>query len=180
MSRAPARAVFGLSGVALLSLVACGRGGGPIDPPPTCELELGTAGQGGTGFEAMPLAATLVPGAQGGFHVWLSYRIKGAAPGAVKAAHTVRRESDGKLLSRGDRKLEVGAGAGDGWWQSEGATPAFLCPTPLGVSVIDEHAVFEVTLLAEDGSEMAKRQVKTQLVCPTDGQAAFCQNICKG
>jgi hypothetical protein len=131
------------------------------------------------GFEPMPAAATLVPGAQGGFHVWLSYRIKGA-DGAVKASHTVRRESDGKLLSRGDRRLEVADAGTDGWWQSDSATPAFLCPTPLGVSVIDEHAVFEVNLFAEDGSELATQQVKTQLVCPTDAQAAFCMSICQG
>jgi hypothetical protein len=131
------------------------------------------------GFVDMPGAATLVPGAQGGFHVWLSYRVKGAE-GAIKASHTVRRESDGKLLSRGERRLEVGA-AGEGeWWQSETATPAFLCPTPLGVSVIDVAAVFQVTLTDEAGEELATQQVKTQLVCPTDSQAEFCQRICKG
>lgn len=162
--------------LALWVAAACGPGPDPM--PSTVELELGSSPAAGMGFEAMPGAATLTPGAQGGFHVWLSYRVKGA-DGVVKAAHTVRRESDGKLLSRGERKLEVSGAEGE-WWQSEAATPTFLCPTPLGVSVIDVHAVFEVTLLGEDGGELVKQQVKTQLVCPTDGQAEFCQRICTG
>lgn len=182
MKRAPAMVVIGLAG-ALLS--GCGvppkqgADGGGAGGGGTAELALGTAQTDGTGFVEMPVAAVLTPGAQGGFHVWLSYRVRGTS-GAVKAAHTVRRESDGKLLSRGERRLEVGGVGEGGWWQSDTATPAFLCPTPLGVSVIDEHAVFEVRLLAEDGSELATQQVKTQLVCPADGQAAFCMNICKG
>lgn len=139
---------------------------------------VGSAPEAGTGFEAMPGAATLRPGSQGGFHVWVSYRVKGGA-GPYKADHTVRRASDGKLLSRGERRLELGAAGDDGWRQSEAATPAFLCPTPLGVSAIDVDAVFEVTLFAE-GVAVAKQQVKTRLECPTDDQAAFCRQICMG
>ena len=102
-------------------LMACGRVPDPMNP--AVELELGTASSTGMGFLDMPAAATLVPGAQGGFHVWVSYRIKGAS-GTVKANHTVRRESDGKLLSRGERKLEVGAVGEGELWESELATPA--------------------------------------------------------
>lgn len=168
--------------VLLVVAGACGPGNPPPPPPPSqCELTLGSAPTGGTGFAEMPLAATLVPGAQGGFHVWLSYRIKGAGEaGVLKAAHTVRREADGKLFSRGERRLELSAPGADGWWESDLATPAFLCPTPIGVSVIGEQAIFEVTLFAEDGTEMAKQQVRSQLTCPTGGQAEFCQRICTG
>ena len=157
--------------------VACDRV--PEPPATEVELELGSAPAAGFGFTDMPGVATLMPGSQGGFHVWLSYRVKGAQ-GEVKASHTVRRESDGKLLSRGERRLEVSAEGDAGWWQSEAATPAFLCPTPLGVSVIDVPAVFQVVLTGEDGAELATQQAKTQLQCPTDGQAEFCQQICKG
>jgi hypothetical protein len=161
-------------------LLGLGMGCGvPPDPNP-CELELGTAGEGGAGFVAMPSTAVLAPGAQGGFHVWLGYRIKNAPPGTVKAAHTVRRESDSKLLSRGERKLEVGLAGDDGFWTSEMATPAFLCPSPLGVSVIDVPAVFEVTLTDEAGEQLDVQQVKTTLTCPEDAQKDFCLRICAG
>jgi len=165
--------------LALCLTAACGISPRPDAGGLEVELELGSAAPAGTGFTPMPAEATLVPGAQGGFHVWLSYKVKGTE-GAVKAAHTVRREGDGKLLSRGERRLEVAAVEEGGWWQSDGATPAFLCPTPLGVSVIDVSAIFEVTLFSEDARELVKQQVKTQLKCPTDGQADFCQRICKG
>lgn len=163
--------------LALCVLAACG----PPEQPPAAgvELVIGSAPEAGQGFEAMPGAATLRPGAQGGFHVWVSYRVKGGA-GPFKAQHTVRREADGKLLSRGERRLVLGAAGDDGWRQSEAATPAFLCPTPLGVNAIDEDAVFEVTLLADEGVELVKRQVKTKLQCPVGDQADFCQRICKG
>jgi hypothetical protein len=151
-----------------------------MDP---CQLELGTAtpDAGGVGFAEMPAEATLVPGAQGGFHIWVSYRVKGAAPGTtLTASHTVRRVSDMKLLSRGSRKLDIETLGQDGWWQSDTATPAFLCPAPLGVSIIDEHAIFEVILTSSDGTEMGRQLVETQLKCPTDGQADFCMRICTG
>ncbi len=164
--------------LALCLAAACGGPGPPDSGNTGVELTLGSALADGTGFAAMPAEATLVPGAQGGFHVWLSYRVKGAE-GSLKAAHTVRREDDGKLLSRGERRLDVTA-VEAGWWQSETATPAFLCPTPLGVSVIDVDVVFEVTLLDAAANELVKQQVKTKLKCPTDAQADFCQRICKG
>jgi hypothetical protein len=157
---------------ALLFAAACGR-------PEQCHLALGSAPQGGSGFQAMPLDATLVPGAQGGFHVWLGYRIQGAPPGTVTASHVVRRERDGKLLSRGERRLELGPGAADGWWQSDAATPAFLCPTPLGVSVIGETATFEVKLRA-GGVDLATDSATARLLCPQDAQADFCTRICQG
>lgn len=162
----------------VLVTVACGTGGDKGDAG--LELQLGTADATGTMFADMPAAATLTPGAQGGFHVWLSYRLKNVVGHELRALHVVRRESDGKLLSRGERLLEPGEVAQGEWWQSEMATPAFLCPTPLGVSVIDETAVFEVTVNGEDGAPLATQQVKTRLTCPTDGQAQFCQQICKG
>ena len=161
----------------LLALFAgCGR---PPDPG-ACELALGTAAGDGVTFADMPAAATLTPGAQGGFHLWLDYRIKNAPMGAVTAAHTVRREPDGKLLSRGERKLEVGVAGDDGWWLPDAATPAFLCPTPLGVSVIDTPAVFEVTLTDADGNILATEQAHTRIECPDDAQKDFCLRVCAG
>ena len=162
--------------IAALALAACGP---PPEPLP-CELELGTADATGAKFAPMPAAVTLTPGAQGGFHVWLDYRIKDAPAGTVTAAHTVRRESDGKLLSRGERKLTVGAAGEGGWWESDAATAAFLCPTPLGVSVIDVQAVFEATLTDADGRTLATQQARTQLQCPADAQNEFCLRVCAG
>ena len=161
--------------LAVLVLAGCGK---PIDPA-AGELALGTSPQDGTGFAEMPLEAQMTPGAQGGFHVWLAYRIKNAPLGTLKAAHQVRRASDGKLLSRGERKLEVGVPGDDGWWQSDTATPVFLCPTPLGVTVIDLAATIEVTLTDSDGSTFDTQTVSTKLVCPA-AQLDSCQRICTG
>ncbi|HEX2551855.1 MAG TPA: hypothetical protein VHK64_09710 [Nocardioidaceae bacterium] len=162
--------------LAVVLLAGCGKG--HVDPP-ACELALGTALQSGTGFVEMPLETEMTPGGQGGFHVWLAYRIKNAPEGSLKASHEVRRESDGKLLSRGDRKLEVTGYDDDGWWTSDTATPAFLCPTPLGVTVIDLPATIDVTLSDADGNTLATQRVSTKLVCPA-AQLDSCQRICTG
>ena len=163
----------------LCVLAGCGPARDPDPPPGDVELVVGSAPETGMGFEAMPGAATLRPGAQGGFHVWVSYRVKGGS-GPFNAGHTVRRAADGKLLSRGERRLELGAAGDDGWRQSEAATPAFLCPTPLGLNAIDVDAVFEVTLFDERAAAVAKQQVTTKLECPSGDQADFCRQICKG
>ena len=108
-------------------------------------LTLGTAATDGSGFEALGGDATLVPGAQGGFHIWLKYRISGMAPETVKVHRESRRVSDDALVLLADGSVDVGAAGEDGWWQLPAAQPSFMCPTPIGIGVIDERMVFEVT-----------------------------------
>src|SRR3954463_9139327 len=59
---------------------------------------------------------TLVEGAQGGFHVWMQYAVRGLPPGTVTLERSAHRASDGAvvLVYRGD--IDVGAADDDGWW----------------------------------------------------------------
>ena len=86
-----------------------------------------------------------------------------------------------KLFSRGERKLEIGAaGRRTGGGRAATATPAFLCPTPLGVSVIDVACGLRGDAHREDGTELAKQQVKTQLSARPTGRPSSARDICKG
>jgi hypothetical protein len=161
------------------ALVGCGGSGQPAG---SAMLTLGTAATDGSGFEALGGDATLVPGAQGGFHIWLKYRISGMAPEAVKVHRESRRVSDDALVLLADGSVDVGApGPEDGgWWQLPQAQPSFMCPTPIGIGVIDERMVFEVTITTEAGAPLAKSSAEATVHCPDGDQAAFCAKICAG
>ncbi|HWE30671.1 MAG TPA: hypothetical protein VHB97_21840 [Polyangia bacterium] len=168
------------------ALIACacalvGCGGGPTQPPPgDAMLALGTAATDGSGFVALGGDATLVPGAQGGFHIWLKYRVAGMAPATVKVHRESRRVSDDALVLLADGTQDVGAPGDDGWWELPTAMPSFMCPTPIGINVIDERIVFEVTLTTMDGAPLAKSSAEATVHCPDGTQAAFCAKICSG
>src|SRR4051812_4115325 len=77
-------------------LAACGN---PTPQPPAMgSIALGTTTLDGTGFLPLEGDQILVPGAQGGFHVWLKYKVTGMTAGAVTVKRTVRRVSDNKLV----------------------------------------------------------------------------------
>ena len=171
------------------ALIACacalvGCGGGKTEPPPPGDamLALGTAASDGSGFVPLGGDTTLVPGAQGGFHVWIKYRIEGMAPETVKVHRESRRVSDDALVLLTDGMLDVGEpGPGDdGWWELPQAVPNFMCPTPIGISVIDERMEFEVTLSTPDGTTLAKSSAEATVHCPDGDQAQFCAKICAG
>jgi hypothetical protein len=159
------------------ALVGCGGSGQPAG---NAMLTLGTAATDGSGFEALGGDATLVPGAQGGFHIWLKYRISGMAPETVKVHRESRRVSDDALVLLADGSVDVGAPDEDGWWQLPAAQPSFMCPTPIGIGVIDERMVFEVTITTEAGAPLAKSSAEATVHCPDGDQAAFCAKICAG
>ena len=165
---------------AACALVGCGGGGGMQPPPGDAMLALGSAAQDGSGFVALGGDATLVPGAQGGFHIWLKYRVEGMAPEKVKVHRESHRVSDDALVLLADGTQEVGAPDGDGWWTLPQATPSFMCPTPIGISVVDERIVFDVTLTTEDGAPVAKQSAEATVHCPSGDQNAFCLKICSG
>jgi len=164
---------------AACALVGCG--GGPMQPPPgDATLALGSAAADGTGFVELGGDATLVPGAQGGFHVWLKYRIEGMAPEKVHVHRESRRVSDDALVLLADGTQDVGAPGDDGWWQLPTALPSFMCPTPIGINVIDQRIVFDVTLTTVDGAPLAHSSAEATVHCPDGTQAAFCAKICSG
>lgn len=164
-----------------LALVATLAGcGGAQSPPGSATLLLGGAASDGSGFVALSGDQTLVPGAQGGFHVWLKYRVAGMAPATVHVHRESHRVSDDALVLRADGTQAVGNVAAEGFWELPAALPSFMCPTPLGISVIDQRIVFDVTLTGDDGKTIAKSSAEATVHCPGGDQAAFCAHICSG
>jgi hypothetical protein len=146
------------------------------------ELVAGNAAADGSGFVAKQDGddASLVSGAQGGFHVWISLRLHGAA-GTFYAVHEARRVSDETLVLRGNRiVLDIPAQSGEDWWESPFASPAFLCPSPIGIQVFDEPIRFSVELRDTDDVPLARDDLVLVPRCPAGDQEAFCHEICSG
>lgn len=174
--------------VSALVLSAC-----PERPPPEEEVDSGISGDPlwadgsmelGTQlsdlvptFEPMPASMELHPGAQGGFHVPVMYRITGHTQAGATFEHRVRRSRDGVLVSRGTRFFDIAADGGS--WTSEEPITIFMCPTPVGVNVAGEELTFEITVIRGNGVLLTRTTAKTRLLCPASNQA-FCESICKG
>lgn len=168
-----------VAAIALMVLAGAGCSGSPA-PHGTATLALGSANSDGTGFTSLDGDQTLVEGAQGGFHVWLKYRVAGMAPAEVKVHREAHRVSDDSLVLRTDGTQQVGDAGGDGWWELPNALPSFMCPTPIGISVIDERIVFDVTLTTVDGAPLAAASAEATVHCPAGDENAFCLKICSG
>lgn len=178
-----------MRGHLLIMAVALAAGGAAgclgSDPPEPGQVEVqagSAAPDDGLGFleveDGTPV--TLVPGAQGGFHVWLGMRVHGIS-GRVTVERAARRASDQALVFRGlPQGLEIPEEALDGWWDSPVAAPAFMCPSPIGIQVFDEALIFEVRLLDDDDQPLAEDQLILIPGCPEGEQAAFCHDICAG
>jgi hypothetical protein len=154
--------------IAVMLVTGCSEP--PVEEPPATPamtLEPGNA----TGQEVV-----LQPGAQGGFHVWMSFRVADMSPGRVSLARRAHRVSDGKsvldLLQPVD--LESAGGQVGG-----GPVPMFMCPSPIGLSVIDAPIVFELRVI-ESGVEKARGEITLTPRCPSDSQREFCERICTG
>jgi hypothetical protein len=161
----------------LFWLTACGN---TPSPPGMGSIELGTTALDGSGY--LPLAGdqTLVAGAQGGFHVWLKYRVHGMAAGKVTVHRTVRRVSDDKLVLTTEATQELGAPDDAGMWELPMALPSFMCPAPLGVRVQDEAMVFDLVIHDDAGTTLGEGTAEATPHCPDGDQADFCQRICDG
>jgi hypothetical protein len=152
--------------------------GGPTSG--TGALQLGGAAPDGEGFWPLPGDVELVPGAQGGFHVWLKLRVSGVAPGRVRLARTARRVSDGRLLLTTEGVGEIGPIGPGGYFEIPAPIPSFLCPSPLGIRVMDERVVFSVEMSDEASAPLGRASAEATPRCPAGDQAAFCARICSG
>lgn len=164
--------------VLLAALAGCG-GGGMMQPPPgDGNLTLGTIAADGS---FAPLAegqdATLVEGAQGGFHVWMKFRARDVPAGDATLYRTAHRLSDDKLVLRTQGVQTMGPPGADGYWEVPAPLPMFMCPSPIGISVIDVPIVFEIAV--EGAGGRASGQVTLVPRCPS-ANADFCQRICTG
>jgi hypothetical protein len=141
---------------------------------------LATTAPDTSGFIPLEGDVPLAPGAQGGFHVWIKYRLMGMSPGVVSVKTTARRKSDDKLILTTERRIEVGSVTPEGFWETPSALPAFMCPSPIGVRVRDEAVTFRVEVYAPNGALLGEKSATATPRCPTDDQAAFCDRICSG
>jgi hypothetical protein len=164
--------------LALSWLAGCGGGPPPVTGPGS--ITLGTTTVAGDGFLALEGDQVLVPGAQGGFHVWLKYRVKGMTPGKVMVKRTARRVSDNRLILTTEASQEIGPMGEAGYWEVPTAIPSFMCPSPLGVKVFDIPVVFDVKVFGPDGQTLAESTAEAVPHCPTDDQEQFCRSICAG
>lgn len=156
-----------------------GADGGPDMPAwPAADFELGTSSPTDpTAFQPMPASMQLVAGFQGGFHVPVMYRVKDHDGSNLTFEHKVRRVADGVLVSRGGRVFDVHAADG-GTWTSDYEVTIFLCPTPVGITVMDEALSIEVRVVDEASHLMAVGTTQVVVHCPPGD--SFCESICKG
>ncbi len=166
----------------IVGLVGCGVG--PIVPDggtdaavlwPEGTLELG--GEDAGAFTVFPADVQAIPGAQGGFHVGVMYRVTGEALAAVRFEHRVTRVRDGVLVSKGTRILDVEPMAAGASWTTADPITIFICPTPVGVDVVNEVLHFEVKALKND-VVLNQAGADTTLRCPAGD--SFCASICSG
>lgn len=164
----------------LLLVAACGDSVARPDAPQTA-LEIGTVSNDSASFLPMAGDQTLVAGAQGGFHVWLTYRVAGVRPGETRVIRTVRRVADDRLILFTDGVQDIGAAGPDGWWQLPAALPSFMCPAPIGVKVNDSLVQFDVKLVdPESMATLAEGTAEATPRCPEGAQMAHCVDICDG
>ncbi len=165
----------------LVVLVVAAGCGTPQPPPSTAKLELGTVASDGTGFLPLVGDQPLISGAQGGFHVWLKYRVTGLTAETVTVHREARRVMDHHLVLTTDGVQDVGTPNTDGSWELPMALPSFMCPSPLGVKVMDEAILFDVEMKLEDGSTIKATSEATPHCPPVgDPQHDFCSRICSG
>jgi hypothetical protein len=153
--------------------------GGPGAPDGSAaELALLAPGADGTlGPISDGSEVTLVPGAQGGFHVWLGYRLRGVPAGETAIERDADRVSDGAVVLRYLDAVDVEPG-GDGWFAPASPVPMFMCPTPIGLSILGVPIAYRLRVLDDAGAERAAARVTLVPRCP-DGNAA-CARICAG
>ena len=153
-------------------------------PPPALgpgALTLGSVMADGMTFRPISDGedVTLVEGAQGGFHVWMKFRAKDVPAGPTTMFRTARRMTDDKLVLRSQTDTMVGAAGPDGTWEVPTPLPMFMCPSPVGLSVIDQPIVFRIELQDSSGQTMAAQHIALVTHCP-DSSLAFCMRICTG
>jgi hypothetical protein len=147
-------------------------------------MTLGTEDADG-GYRALPDNGdvTLVAGAQGGFHVWARMRLRDVPEGHYYTVRTASRVVDGRVVLRVPMSAQdVGAVGPDGTWEAPTALPMFMCPSPIGIPVIDTPIRYEITLTTGEGKSVAAGRMLGVPRCPSAPPELhdFCVRICSG
>jgi hypothetical protein len=168
--------VIGRALAAALLAAGCGVQNMHTTEGAPAALQLGGIDAGGA-FRAVEEGAEveLVEGAQGGFHVWVKYRVTDAPIGSVQILRTARRAADGRLVLRLTGTAEVDSAA----WETPQPVPMFMCPSPIGLSVIDQPITLEVDASDDAGHPIAGGTLTVVPRCP-DLHRDFCNAICTG
>lgn len=167
------------------AVFGCGAGEDPglVDASvPEGQLVLGSSDPSGSGFLPVEDGADveLVAGAQGGFHVWTTMQVTGAA-GALYLEREARLVADDALILRAQRLyMEVPEAAMEDWWTQDAASPSFMCPSPIGLKVFDVEVKLTGRLVDDDGEVMAEDSVVVVPRCVDNDQQDFCREICSG
>jgi hypothetical protein len=112
--------------------------------------------------------------------VWINVRVQGVM-GDLFLRREARRVSDDALVLRSLRQqLIVPEDAMNDWWESPVASPAFMCPSPIGLKVFDEPIRYTVILNDSDDVEITRDEIVLTPRCPEGDQHAFCLEICSG
>jgi hypothetical protein len=182
-----------LAATAAAGPTGCGGDEIPPGPPPPLTLTLGTIDQAvaqSTGdivwADLTPgQQVQLAPGAQGGFHVWLLYRVAGN-----DQTRTVGVQRLADRIGDGESRLRVLTTDGivdltpEPLWQLKMPVPSFMCPTPIGVNVLDAPVEIVVRMHEGLGNEilLAEQSIRLLVSCPPvgDPQHDFCLRICQG
>ncbi len=174
---------FFLVVMAGVSMAACGPpnpnpdGGLPDGGEIVAALELGTTDADG-GFLPLSGDAFAIAGSQGGYHVNVLYKLPEGGVGQVTIEHRVVRASDDKLVSTGSRQWDLGLFFVSSW-ASPTPVNVFMCPTPVGIDVIDRELLFTVKAKNDKGRILAAGTARATFRCgPSAG--SYCANICKG
>jgi len=147
----------------------------------TGELVLAGTEDDGAGF--LELAdgsdATLIAGAQGGYHVWTKLRAR-LMEGNLRVFHEARRVSDGVLVLRlPEQELIVPHEAMEDWWEEPNPTANFMCPTPIGIQVYDQEIEYTVQVMTVDGVLVGEDSITRVPRCPA-GDEQNCHDRCSG
>ena len=180
------------AGVGLASMVMLAGCPAPIPSP---KMTLGGTAPDGGGFIAFTDGQdqTLVYGAQGGFHLWMKFRLRDVPPHkSVAIQRMAWRDGDNQLVLRTMGSIDIGAPGPDGYYELPMAVPMFMCPSPIGLQVNDQLIRYQITLL--DGTApLAVGSIRLVPRCPQNAPPAdggvqdggtddhgFCVKICSG
>ena len=154
---------------------------------------MGTATEDASTFVAVEPGAALdlLPGSQGGFHVFVRARLGAAHVAALGPewilTREARRADTGAVVSRATQRVtERGNGLRmvpteePGLLETDKTMLLFLCPTPEGVPIVDRMLELEMTASSDGGPTGLQGYLRFRPRCPSGEPRVFCREICSG